>query len=177
MRQVKSVTGQNYLEGMAMEKTKTYTLAEAHTHFAKSINGEVWELLQKPERTQAEEERMLYAAYASGYHWLQTGSGLTQQRSEWLISHVYCVLDLPSEALRHARRCLELTNQYADMMEDFDRAYAYESMARAIALAGHREEAARFLQLAEMAGRAIREEEDRRIFLRDINSGNWNGVK
>ena len=112
-----------------MEEKHSYTLKEAEQYFAKALNGEVWELLGKADRTALDDERMLYAAYASCYHWLQAGTGAHQERGEWLIAHVCTVLGLKDEALRHASRCLELTQQHPDLMKDFDVAYGFEAMA------------------------------------------------
>jgi tetratricopeptide (TPR) repeat protein len=156
---------------------KTYTLEEAHQHFAKMLNGQVWELLQKPRRSKSEDEMMIYAAYASCYHWLEAGTALHHQRAEWLIAHVCTELAQADAALRHAARCLELTDEFADRMKDFDRAYAYESVARANALAGNREEALKYIQLAQESGQAIGNDEDKSIFLGDFNGGNWHGLR
>jgi hypothetical protein len=67
-----------------MSGEKRYNEAEAHQLFAISINGEVWELLDKESRTTSDDELMIHAAHASCYHWLQSGTGLHQQRGEWL---------------------------------------------------------------------------------------------
>jgi hypothetical protein len=160
-----------------MDEIKRFTLEEADLHFAKALNGKVWELLQKPERSRAEDEQMIHAAHASCYHWLSAGTNLHYQRAEWLIAHVYTELGLAASALYHAYRCLELTNQHADLMMDFDRAYAYEAVARANALAGNQDEALQYLQLAEASGRTILNEEDKNIFLADFNGGDWHGLK
>ncbi len=96
-----------------MEEKQSYTLPEAQLHFAKSINGEVWDLLDKTNRTASDDEMMLAAAYASCYHWLQVGTGLEHQRGEWLIARVYTVLGIKEQALRHASRCLDLTERHA----------------------------------------------------------------
>jgi tetratricopeptide (TPR) repeat protein len=160
-----------------MNETKTYTLEEAHQHFAKTLNGKIWELLQKPERSKSEDELMIFAAHASCYHWLNAGTGLHHQRAEWLISHVYIELGIAESALRHASRCLELTNEFADLMKDFDSAYAYEGIARANALVGNRDEALKYIQLAEESGQAISNDEDKSIFLGDFNGGNWHGLR
>lgn len=160
-----------------MDEVKTYTLEEAHKHFARTLNGKAWELLQKSERTQEEDELMVYTAYASGYHWLEAGTELHHQRAEWLIAHVYAELGLMEAALRHAERCLELTQEFSGLMKDFDRAYAYEGMARASALAGNREEALKYIELAQENGQAISGEEDRKIFMDDFKGGKWIGMK
>jgi hypothetical protein len=160
-----------------MDEIKKYTLEEADLHFAKALNGKVWELLLKQDRSRPEDERMIHAAHASCYHWLTSGTNLHYQRAEWLIAHVYTVLGLAASALYHAYRCLELTNQYEELMQDFDRAYAYEGVARANALAGNQDEAATYVGLAAASGKAISNEEDRNIFSADFNGGNWYGLR
>jgi hypothetical protein len=159
------------------DEAKTYSLAEAQVHFAKSLNGKVWELLQKENRSKADDQLMIYAAHASCYHWLIVGTGLHHQRAEWLLSHVFAVLGMVNPAISHASRCLELTNQYADLMQDFDRAYAYEAVARANALAGNQEEARMSIQKAEELAQLIANAEDKSIFMSDFNGGNWNNLK
>jgi hypothetical protein len=157
--------------------SEKYTEKEAHRHFAGQLNGEVWSLLEKPDRSKAEDELMIHAAHASCYHWQKVGTGLHHQRGVWLLSHVYAELGIAEAALWHARRCQELTDEYANLMQDFDRAYAHECMARANALAGNREEALRYLKLAEKAGQIIADEESKKFFLGDLNSGNWHGLR
>jgi hypothetical protein len=156
-----------------MGEEKRYTEQEAHAHFARSLNGEVWALLGQAERTPEESERMVHAAHASLYHWLSVGSGVNQQRGEWLIARVYSELGLGEAALRHAQRCQELTEQHAGHMEDFDRAYAYEALARANAVAGNREAALQDRQQARAAGDAIADQESKAYFDADLAGGNW----
>ena len=160
-----------------MNDVERYTVEEAHHRFARTLHGLVWGLLTKADRTSDEDERMVHAAHASCYHWLQIGTGLHHQRGEWLLAHVYAVLGLGEPALRHACRCLELTNQHARLMQDFDWAYAYEGLARAQAAAGNRNEALTFLARAQKAGQALEKEEDRKLFLSDLNAGDWHGVR
>jgi len=160
-----------------MSEDKTYSLQEAHQHFARTLNVQVWELLEKPERSPSEDERMIHTAHASCYHWLQVGTGLHHQRGEWLIAHVYTELELVEPALRHAARCLTLTDEFADLMQDFDRAYAYETVARANALAGNRAQALEYIQLAQESGQAISDEQSKAIFMGDFEGGNWHGLK
>jgi len=156
---------------------EVYTELEAHRHFAAKLNGEVWGLLEKAARSKTEDELMLHSAHASCRHWLEVGTGLHHQRAEWLIARVYSELGLADAALRHARRCQELTLEHTDLMEDFDQAYAHEAMARANALAGNQEEALEHLHLAEAAGQAIADDQSKQFFLGDLHGGNWYGLK
>ena len=61
-------------------------------------------------------------------------------------------------------------------MEDFDIAYGYEGMARALALAGQQDEARKYKALAQAAGEAILDPEDKEIFMADLLAGEWYGA-
>jgi hypothetical protein len=147
-----------------------------HERLAKQINGEVWTLLDKPDRTEDEDERMVLAAHASTYHWLHAEANVHRQRGEWMLAHVHTVLGRDGPARHHARRCLALTEAFAGEMKDFDIAYAYEAVARAAALAEDGDGARRYLRLAEVQGARIADEEDRTIFLADLQRGPWFGL-
>jgi hypothetical protein len=159
-----------------MDDEKLYTLAEAHGEFARQLNGEVWELLGTTDRSSVDDERMLYAAWASAYHWLRAGTAVHHQRAEWLLSRAYTVLGDAPAAMVHARRCLELTETSPGEMAPFDLAYACEAIARASALTGDEHEATHYLELAREAGTRITNAEDRQIFEGDLNGGNWYGI-
>jgi hypothetical protein len=160
-----------------MSTDPTYTQAEVHRYFAQECNQHVWRLVAKSERTPDEDAEMLDAAHASLFHWRYAGTGVHQQRGEWLISHVYSLMGIGDEALRHAEHCLALTATHQGEIEDFDVAYAYLGMARAHAILGNETDARKYLALAERAGEAIADEEDRSIFTNDLVSGNWYGLR
>lgn len=149
---------------------------QEHERWAKQINGEVWKLLEKDDREAEEDERMVLAAHASYYHWLHAGTNVHRQRGEWMLAHVYTLLGREDEARHHARRCADLTARFSGELEDFDLAYADETVARAAALAGDVETARRHRQLAEAQGARIADEEDRMIFLGDLQRGPWFGA-
>ena len=141
---------------------------EHHKQLGAKLNSLVWELLEKPDRLPEDNERMLHAAHASCYHWLEVGAPANHARGEWLISRVYAVLNKPEPALHLARRCLELCEEHG--IGDFDIAYAYEAMARAYSLAKDHAQYDRFLGLAKEAGDAIAGDEDKKLFLSDLSS-------
>jgi tetratricopeptide (TPR) repeat protein len=159
-----------------MTEEKKFTLTEAHKEFAKKTNGRIWKLLDQENRSQVENDELLYAAYASCYHWLKVGTGVHQQRGEYLIAKVYVSLNVPEQALHHAKRCLALTEQHQDEMKDFDIAFAYECVARAYAMNGDEAEAIKYYELAKKAGNEIKNAEDKKIFDNDLAGGNWFGI-
>jgi phosphoribosylformimino-5-aminoimidazole carboxamide ribonucleotide (ProFAR) isomerase len=159
------------------EEETWYTEAEATKFFAIQFNSQTWDLLDKADRTKEEDELMILSAHASCRHWLEVGTGLHHQRAEWMISRVYSVLGLGETAVRHADRCLELTEEYADLMEDFGRAFAYECVARASAIAGDRNRARKYIELAKEAGEAIADQDSEDIFFADFNGGTWNDLR
>ncbi|HEX2914916.1 MAG TPA: hypothetical protein VH186_29250 [Chloroflexia bacterium] len=152
-----------------------YTEKEAHKRFAIDLNNLTWTLLGKKERTAEEDEKMVNAAHASTYHWGEVGTAVNQARGQWMISHSYAVLNRPQSALHHAQLCLLIVEQ--NNFGDFDLAYAYEGMARALAASEQLEEARRYYALAEEAGQQIKDKEDRDIFAGDFEEGPWYGLK
>jgi hypothetical protein len=160
-----------------MRDERTFTESEAHMFFAKRYNGKTWELFDKKERTLEENELVLDYAHTSLAHWRVAGTGVNIQRGEWLISRAWVLLGDGEQALRHARRVSELTETHKSEMEDFDFAFAHEGLARAHAVCGQMDEAKKFIALAQQEGEAIVDEEDRKIFFDDFNSGSWNGAK
>ena len=155
---------------------KKLTIAEAHKEFAVQTNGRVWELLGKADRSQQEDDELLYAAYGSCYHWGKAGTGVNQQRGEYMIAKAYISLNNMVEAQRHARRVLELTETYKDELKDFDFAYGYEIMARSLAMNGELEEARKYHQMSREAGDEIDNEEDKKLFDGDFEGGEWFGL-
>ena len=126
--------------------------------------NETWRLL----RTREDDVRMLNCAHASAYHWSAAPECKPENaaRGEWLVSRVYTVLDRGEPALLHAQRCLAICEE--NEVEDWDLPFAYEAVARASLVAGEREEAQRYEQLARAAGEKIADPEDRELLRRDL---------
>jgi hypothetical protein len=124
--------------------------------------NEVWRLLESRE----DDDRMLHAAHASRFHWGEAEECAPENlaRGEWQVARVYTVLGRAEPAIWHARRCLEQCEQNG--IGDWDLAYAYESLARAHALAGD-VEAENWKAKARAAGDAIADPEDREHFNED----------
>ena len=160
-----------------MEWPVNPTQEEAQRFFARRTNGHTWELLDQARRTPDDEALMLAAAYASLYHWRLVGTPANWQRGEWLIARVYATLGQASDSRHHAAACRDLTRAHPAAMEDFDLAFAHEAMARALALSGDVEQAREELRLAEIAGRAISDPEDRLVFFDCLTWGDWRELR
>jgi hypothetical protein len=146
---------------------------DAHRTFAREAHEKTWQLLETSPRSAEQDAQMIEAAHTSSYHWAVAGTGLHRQRAHWLLSRVYSVLGMGERALYHAVRCAALTEEFEELMLDYDRAFALEGLARANAAAGNLDQAASFIRQAEQAGQAIADSEDRNYFLLDLRSGNW----
>jgi hypothetical protein len=141
---------------------------EDHRKFAVNLFNMTWSLLDKKDRTEEEDNKMIHAAHASRFHWGEIGTPLEFERGEWQISRVYSVLKRNEPALYHARRCLEICKE--NNIGDFDIAFAYEAMARAYAVLGKKADCDRHIELAEKAGEQIKKKEDRDYFLSELQT-------
>lgn len=141
---------------------------EGHKKFAVDLFNLTWDLLDKEERTQAEDDTMVHAAHASRYHWGQVGTPVHFARGEWQISRVYAVLSRPEPALYHAQRSLSLCTE--NDIGDFDLAFAYEALARAYAVAGDAVKSQEYVTLAEQASQQIEDEGNRDYFLSELKT-------
>jgi hypothetical protein len=139
---------------------------QLHRKLAVDLFNYVWELLEKPDRTKEENDTMMHAAHASRFLWGQVGTAVNLARGEWQVSRVYSVLNRAEPSLYHARRCLEICKENG--IGDFDLAYAYEAIARAMAVAGKRSESQHYQVSASEAGERIAEQDDRELFFNDL---------
>jgi DNA-binding transcriptional MerR regulator len=131
------------------------------------FNG-VWRLLEKEDRSVEDDDRMLHMAHASRYHWGQVGDPVNRSRGEWQCSRVYSVLGRTEPALYHARRGLEICQAHG--IGDWDLAFAYESLARAHAVAGDKDQARAWTEQALAAAEDIAEDEDRELLRTDLEA-------
>jgi hypothetical protein len=141
---------------------------EIHRILGIELFNLTWDLMEKPDRTQAETDTMINAAHASRYHWGIAGEPVNLARGEWQISRMYAVVGRAEPCLYHAERCLRITLE--NELVDFDLAFAYEAMARACHLSGDAVETARYFTLGEEAGEKIKEKDDRDYFFKELNT-------
>jgi hypothetical protein len=139
-----------------------------HKKLGIELFNKTWDLIDKEEKTQEEIDRMIHSAHASRYHWEFPGEPVNFARGEWQISRVYALVNRAEPCLYHAKRCLQITQD--NDLKDFDLGFAYEAMARAYAIAGDKEETAKYLSMAETAAEQIAKDGDREYFMSELKS-------
>jgi hypothetical protein len=132
---------------------------DEHRALGIELYNTTWELLEGG----AAPDTVVDTAHASAFHWSHAAgaTAANRARSAWLCSHVYAVLGRSEPALHHAEQCLALVQDAPEEMEGFDLPAAYEALARAHAIAGHSEDARRFLELGRVEAAMIADAEDR----------------
>lgn len=139
-----------------------------HRRLGVDLFNKTWTLMEKDDRTEAEDDELVHCAHASAYHWLHVGTPANRARSEWQCSRMYTVLGRAEPALHHARRCLELCESNPDALEDWDLPFAHEALARAHGIAGDDAEANRHAELARELGGRIADPEERQLLEADL---------
>lgn len=140
-----------------------FDVARAQRWFAIELNNQTWDLVEKTNRTADETERMIHAAHAACFHWLQAGDLLNHLRAQCLLATVYAQAALGEAAVRHAAKCLALSAEAADKQTMFDRATAHGCAAAAYRAAGNSAEALAAQQQADAIAAEL-SPEDRAVF-------------
>ena len=139
-----------------------------HRLLGVNLYNATWELLELDHRSPEDDDAMLARAYASLHHWslVPEVRDANLGRGHWLVSRVHSVLGLADAAAHHAARYVEIAS-HGDV-DDWDLAAAFEASARAAAVAGDREAAARFVGLARAALAEVSDAEDRTVVESDL---------
>lgn len=137
-----------------------------HREMAVELFNDVWTLLERADRTPAEDDLMVHAAHASRYHWGQVGGTEQKAVGEWQCSRVYAVLGRGEPSLHHAQRAIAIA-QNGDV-PDWVEASAMEAVARASAVCGDESAARRWAAAAMAAAAEIEDPEDREVVMSDL---------
>lgn len=140
-----------------------FDLAKAQRWFAIECNNAAWDLLEKPNRTADETERMLHVAHASIHHWLTAGNELNRLRGMVLLANVYASAGMGEGARLYAEKALALSAAVGESQTPFDRATTLAAMARACSVSNDSSRALEFLGLAQQAAARL-DAEDRPVF-------------
>jgi DNA-binding transcriptional MerR regulator len=140
--------------------------AADHRRLGKDLYNHVWTLLETADRTAEQTDEMIHAAHASRWHWTVGGEPANRARGEWQCSRVYAALGRGEPALWHARRCVELCEEFG--LGDWDLAAAYEAMSRASLVAGDEAAARDWKDRATSALADIADPDDREPIEADL---------
>jgi hypothetical protein len=146
-------------------ETKEISL-EQHKQFAIELFNNTWDMIEKTDRSDYDDIRMIHMAHASLYHWSYVGDAVNMTRGEWQISRVYCSVGLLESAQYHASRSLSicLNNQIADI----DLAFAYEAFTRIAVLTQDKVSFNKYQSLALEASNQIASVNNRDYFLSEL---------
>lgn len=149
-----------------MSESPPFDLARAHRWFSADCFNRVWTLLDKPDRTADDCERMISLAHASLAHWRERADCTAQNLSVgcWQISRVYAVLGQVENARHYGRLCLEASANEPP----FYLGYAHEALARAERLAGNSVAARHHLAEAERLAALVADAQERAALTSDL---------
>lgn len=147
-----------------------FDIKAAHRYFAADCFNKTWSLINKPDRTPAEDEQMIRLSLASHWHWTQREDYNSEKASigYWQAARVYTLVGRLDEARRYAQLCLETSREPG--VEPVFLGYAYEAMARVEITAGNRAKADEYLQAARRAAETVTDDEDKQQLLNDLNT-------
>jgi hypothetical protein len=146
-------------------ETAPVSVTEFHRELAIELFNHVLALLDRTDRTCAEDDRMIHAAHASRLHWEFGGGPLNIALGEWQCARVHTAMKQPDAALHHAWRYLEHAESYG--LGPFHLAYAHAALAGAFALRDPAQ-SARQLELARELAPQLTDEEEIKLLEREM---------
>lgn len=139
---------------------------EQHKQFAIELFNNTWDMLEKNDRSDYDDIRMIHMAHTSLYHWSYVGEAVNMTRGEWLVSRVYCSVGLLESAEYHARKSLSICLN--NNIGDIDLAFAYEAFTRIYALKLHQEDFDKYQALAFEASKQTTSINNRDYFIGEL---------
>jgi hypothetical protein len=152
-----------------MSDKPPFNINEAHIYFSAESFKLAWTYIEQVNRRSPDEDlAMLHTAIASLWHWSQRADVSAENLSVgyWQVSRVFNLISQPNNARTHGLLALK----YAEFLEPFFKAYAYETLARAEMLLGNRVIMTVYLEKAHAMTKLIKNEEDRKLLLKDLES-------
>ena len=151
-----------------MAQDPSFDVSKAHRYFSADCFNKAWELIEKTNRTLAEDEQMIRLNQVSLWHWTQRDDckGTNMSIGYWQASRIHAILGRAEEARRYGQLCLEHSQQESP----FFLAYAYEALARAENAAGNRTMATQYRAEALRLAENVVDSEDRDQILNDLKT-------
>ena len=137
-----------------------------HRRQGVEANNTAWDLIERPDRTDDDDEDLVRTAYAAAYHWQRAGGATpaNEARACYLLARALLATGQPAAALRAANRCLAVCT--ANGLADFDLAFAHEARFRGLSALDRPEEAA--AERAAATSVVIAKSEDRKVVEREF---------
>ncbi len=150
---------------MTKEELNTQAI---HKYFSADCFNAAWDLIDKKDRSELDNQQMLLRSYASLYHWTNRDDCTEQNLSIgfWQLSRVHALLNNPQEAFSAAERCLS----YSLNLEPFYLGYAYEALARSKKIAGEAAQFANYMKMAQEQLNLIEDKELLSMLKNDLGS-------
>ncbi|MEV6416936.1 hypothetical protein [Kribbella sp. NPDC051718] len=163
-----------------MEKVATELVEgrELHRYFGVELNNETWDLMDQIDETSpvADQERLLYGAYAACLHWLEAGNEANHARGEYMIARAALRIGRPTLGLEHAQRCLDLVLAHPTLMSDWDEPFAREALARSLAATSSPDAARTELARATELTALVANPGDQEVLQRELAKQPWFGL-
>lgn len=147
------------------------TDGQDHRKLSADSFNRTWELLEKKDRTEEENERMISLAHASLAHWRMREDCTDQNLSigYWQISRVYAVLEDGENAKRYGELCLAVS----ETEPPFYLGYAHEALARAALVQKNRAAFDQHLAEARTQAALVTDPEERKLLEDDLAGLSW----
>lgn len=151
-----------------MSSSPEFDKAAAHRLFSADCFNRTWTLIEKPDRSPAEDEQMLLLSLASLWHWTQREDCSDRNLSIGYcqVSRVYALRGDGRNALRYAEIC----SRYSQSQPPFFLAYAHEAIARAALLNGETERVRHHVAEARQLATQVTEVEERTALEKDLDT-------
>lgn len=151
---------------------------KANKLFGTEFNNGIFPLLEKPDRSNEETEKMIQMAFASTLHWSEySGCKYANKvRGINMITTALAYAGRKESALYYARKNFEMVTERPGEVEDFDVSFMLMQYARALALNDMHNEARERYNECLQSIEKIADAEDKQIVIADLNAGPWYGL-
>ena len=151
-----------------MTQNRGFDEAAAHRFFSADCFNRAWDLIEKGDRTPADDEEMVRLSQASLWHWTQRADCTSTNLAVgyWQASRIHALLGHTEEARRYGR----FSQEESRHSPPFCQAYAYEALARAELAAGNEPLAATYRGEALRLADGVTDPEDRKLLMDDLET-------
>jgi len=136
---------------------------------AKKLYDEAFELLNKSQRTEDENFRLIHSAHSSICFWAIVGTPLHVVRGERFLSRVYTTLGMHESAIVHAKRSVTLCEE--NVLSSAETALSWDAAARAAYSGGSFDEYLEYNKKAELIYTGLENSDGYEVLLRRVNDG------